>query len=184
LCAGNSVSFSDLSANTPTSWSWTFTGGTPSSSTAQNPTITYNTPGTYQVQLTATNTGGSDAETKVGYITVNGVPSNAGTISGSVSECDDATAVAYSISAVSGATGYTWTVPAGATVASGQGTTNITVDFGTTSGNVAVTPTNSCGNGGQATKAVTIAPCGSVPVADFSANTTTVCLGESINFLI
>lgn len=182
LCVGNSVSFSDLSTNTPTSWSWTFTGGTPSSSTAQNPTITYNTPGTYQVQLTATNTGGSDAETKVGYITVNGVPSNAGAITGSVSECDDATAVAYSISTVSGATGYTWTVPAGATVASGQGTTNITVDFGTTSGNVAVTPTNSCGNGGQSSKAVTIAPCGSVPVADFSANATTVCLGESINF--
>jgi PKD repeat protein len=182
LCAGNSVSFSDLSANTPTSWSWTFTGGTPSSSTAQNPTITYNTPGTYQVQLTATNTGGSDAETKVGYITVNGVPSNAGAITGSTSECENATSVAYSISTVSGATGYNWTVPVGATVASGQNTASITVDFGTNSGNVSVTPTNSCGNGGQASKAVTIAPCGSAPVANFSANPTTICAGESINF--
>ena len=71
LCEGNTVSFTDLSTNTPTSWSWTFTGGTPSSSTAQNPTITYNTAGTYQVQLTATNAFGNDIETKVGYITVN-----------------------------------------------------------------------------------------------------------------
>ena len=71
LCEGNTVSFTDLSTNTPTSWSWTFTGGTPSSSTSQNPTITYNTAGTYQVQLTATNVFGNDTETKVGYITVN-----------------------------------------------------------------------------------------------------------------
>ncbi|MEW6470259.1 MAG: PKD domain-containing protein [Bacteroidota bacterium] len=71
LCAGNTVSFTDLSTNAPTSWAWTFTGGTPSSSTAQNPTITYNTPGTYAVTLVATNAGGSDTKTVSGYITVN-----------------------------------------------------------------------------------------------------------------
>ncbi|MBL1233484.1 MAG: PKD domain-containing protein, partial [Flavobacteriales bacterium] len=70
ICEGETVSFTDLSSNTPTSWSWTFVGGTPSSSTSQNPTITYNTAGTYQVQLTATNAGGSDIETKSAYITV------------------------------------------------------------------------------------------------------------------
>lgn len=73
LCAGSSVNFSDLSTNTPTGWVWTFTGGTPSSSTSQNPTVTYNAPGVYQVALTATNASGSDGETKVGYITVNAV---------------------------------------------------------------------------------------------------------------
>jgi Zn-dependent metalloprotease len=67
---GDSVTFTDLSTNTPTSWSWGFPGGTPSSSTAQNPTVTYNTAGTYDVTLTATNACGSDGETKVGYITV------------------------------------------------------------------------------------------------------------------
>jgi uncharacterized repeat protein (TIGR02543 family) len=67
---GNSVQFTDLSTNTPTSWSWTFEGGTPSTSTAQNPTVTYNTLGTYNVTLTATNAVGSDTETKVDYITV------------------------------------------------------------------------------------------------------------------
>ncbi|MCP4149786.1 MAG: PKD domain-containing protein, partial [bacterium] len=68
---GQSVNFSDLSTNSPTSWLWTFAGGTPSSSSDQTPSITYNTAGTYEVTLTATNAGGSDDETKSGYITVN-----------------------------------------------------------------------------------------------------------------
>jgi vibriolysin len=72
---GQSVTFTDTSTNTPTSWSWSFPGGTPSSSTAQNPTITYDSAGTYSVTLTATNAGGSDAETKTDYITVNPVTS-------------------------------------------------------------------------------------------------------------
>jgi PKD repeat protein len=67
------ASFTDLSTNAPTSWSWTFTGATPSSSTAQNPTnIQYTTPGTYAVTLTATNANGSDSETKTEYITIDG----------------------------------------------------------------------------------------------------------------
>jgi Zn-dependent metalloprotease len=68
---GQDVTFTDLSTNNPTSWSWTFAGGTPSSSTAENPTITYNTAGTYTVSLTAANAAGSDTETKTNYITVN-----------------------------------------------------------------------------------------------------------------
>jgi PKD repeat protein len=67
---GQSVTFTDTTTNSPTSWSWTFSGGTPSTSTAQNPTITYNTAGTYTVALTATNATGSDTETKTDYITV------------------------------------------------------------------------------------------------------------------
>ncbi len=163
LCEGNTVAFTDLSTNTPTSWSWTFTGGTPSSSTSQNPTITYNTSGTYQVVLTATNASGSDIETKVGYITVDPLPAAAGTITGSSSECENETGVPYSISAVADATSYVWAVPVGAIVATGQGTTSITVDFGTTSGNVTVTPNNSCGNGGTGIKAVTITNCVTPP---------------------
>lgn len=67
---GESVIFTDQSSNNPTSWSWDFPGGTPSSSTQQNPTVTYNTVGTYDVTLTASNSAGSDTETKPGYITV------------------------------------------------------------------------------------------------------------------
>lgn len=62
------VSFTDQSTNSPTSWSWTFgDGGT---ATTQNPSHSYTTAGSYTVSLTATNSAGSDAETKSGYITV------------------------------------------------------------------------------------------------------------------
>ena len=69
---GDAIQFTDASTGSPTSWSWTFTGGTPASSTAQNPSITYNTAGTYTVVLTATNADGSDTETKTDYISVTG----------------------------------------------------------------------------------------------------------------
>jgi serine protease len=71
ISAGGSVVFTNLSTYNPTSWSWTFTGGTPATFNGQNPpTITYNTPGTYYVSLTATNANGTDTETKTGYIVV------------------------------------------------------------------------------------------------------------------
>lgn len=70
IIAGQSITFTDLSINTPTSWKWTFTGGTPSSSTLQNPTVVYATAGTYAVKLKSTNAVGSDSTTKTSYITV------------------------------------------------------------------------------------------------------------------
>ena len=70
ITAGNSVTFTDLSENIPTSWSWTFEGGTPATSTEQNPTVTYSEPGEYTVTLVASNAFGSDTETKTEYISV------------------------------------------------------------------------------------------------------------------
>lgn len=71
IVAGASVNFTDLSYYTPTSWNWTFAGGTPGSFSGQNPpAITYNTAGTYTVTLTASNANGPDTETKTAYITV------------------------------------------------------------------------------------------------------------------
>lgn len=61
ICAGGSMSFSNLSANQPTSWLWQFQGGTPATDTTPNPNgIVYNTPGTYNVTLITTNSAGSD----------------------------------------------------------------------------------------------------------------------------
>lgn len=70
ILTGETVSFSDLSENEPTSWAWTFEGGTPSTSTAQNPVVTYNTSGSFDVTLVATNADGSDDKTRINYITV------------------------------------------------------------------------------------------------------------------
>jgi PKD repeat protein len=67
---GQSVQFTDLSTNNPTSWSWDFPGGSPSSSTVSNPIVTYNTAGSYDVTLTVTNSAGPNSKTEPAYITV------------------------------------------------------------------------------------------------------------------
>lgn len=76
VCAGDQVQFTDMSFNAVTGWTWTFPGGTPSSSTSQNPTITYSTPGTYEVTLQATDGSSNDTEVKTAYITVLDNPQN------------------------------------------------------------------------------------------------------------
>jgi PKD repeat protein len=64
------VRYTDLSEGRPTEWNWTFQGGTPETSTAQNPKVIYETPGTYTVVLTVRNDRGTDTEVKEDYITV------------------------------------------------------------------------------------------------------------------
>lgn len=72
ICPGLTVHFTDLSIGTPapTSWAWTFPGGTPATSSAQNPIVTYATPGNYQVTLATGNTNGTNTLTKTAYIQV------------------------------------------------------------------------------------------------------------------
>ncbi len=73
---GGSVTFTDYSTNSPTSWSWAFQGGSPATSTSQNPgTITYAAAGVYQVSLTVSNANGTDTKVKTQYINVGGTPS-------------------------------------------------------------------------------------------------------------
>ncbi|MBK7172095.1 MAG: PKD domain-containing protein [Bacteroidales bacterium] len=71
----STVTFSDQSANIPTSWSWSFTpgtvifmGGTDASS--QNPQVQFTSIGTYDVTLTVTNAFGSNTIIKSSYINV------------------------------------------------------------------------------------------------------------------
>ena len=67
---GGTVQFTDTSTGTPTQWLWTLPGATPSSSTDQNPSVIYNTTGSYSVTLEASKVGSSDTETKINYINV------------------------------------------------------------------------------------------------------------------
>jgi PKD repeat protein len=78
-CSGSSVSFTDESTGNATGWDWAFPGGTPGTSTSQNPSgIVYATPGIYDVTLTISNTAGTGTLTKTSLITVlspPGIPS-------------------------------------------------------------------------------------------------------------
>ena len=71
FCAGATVQFIDKSTfGNPTSWQWNFPGGTPSTSTAENPTVTYNNPGNYNVKLEVTNSNGTSTLLQNGYVSV------------------------------------------------------------------------------------------------------------------
>lgn len=71
LATGASINFTDKTLGTPTSWSWEFEGGTPATSTDQNPqNIAYNQEGIYQVRLTVSDGTNTDTETKTYFILV------------------------------------------------------------------------------------------------------------------
>ncbi|MEO5675625.1 MAG: PKD domain-containing protein [Chitinophagales bacterium] len=75
LCEKFCVSYSDSSTNNPTAWLWTFEGGSPATSTDQNPaSVCYANPGTFDVTLVVTNANGSDSTTFSDYITVHPTP--------------------------------------------------------------------------------------------------------------
>ncbi len=92
---------------------------------------------------------------------VNFLPEAAGIITGIASVCQGQTGVGYNVPAIANATGYNWTLPSGATIATGANTNSITVDFSViaTSGNITVQGSSSCGNGTvSADYAVTVNP--------------------------
>jgi hypothetical protein len=74
--------------------------------------------------------------------------------------CAGINAITYSTTPVTNATGYEWTVPSGATILSGAGTTNITVNYGISavSGSVTVAGSSTCGNGLPSLLPVTVNP--------------------------
>ena len=169
-CAPFSVTFSNGSSANAASFAWTFEGGTPATSTAANPTVTFANAGIYNVTLTATNSAGSDTETKSNYITVGTAPT------ADFNTTVNGNTVAFTnISA--GATGYAWNFGDGNT----SNDTNPTHSYaanGTYS--VTLTASNECGTATD-TETVTIFV-ESVPAAGFTADATEGCAPFTVTF--
>lgn len=73
VCEGDSITFTEDSYGGPaTTYSWSFPGGTPSTSSQPQPSITYNTEGTYDVVLRISNAGGIDSLVLEDYVHVTG----------------------------------------------------------------------------------------------------------------
>lgn len=149
-CETTSVDFYDNSMGLVTSWEWTFEGGTPATSTAQNPSVTYNSVGTYDVQLIVDDGTTRDTLLMVDYIDVISTPDQANTPSGPIDVCGGYTGYTYTTSAVANATTYTWALdPASAGTITPNGT-SATVDVAagyTGPMDVKVRADNQCGIG-------------------------------------
>jgi hypothetical protein len=103
----------------------------------------------------------------------NGIPGNPGAVNGPNSVCKSQTK-AYNCGAAPNATSYTWAVTGGATIASGQGTTNITVNYNTatlTTSVVSVVANGPCGSSAPKTRTVAVnLTCRTAGVADANVN--------------
>ena len=133
--------------------------------------------GTYN--YTVTLTGGCGTVTANGTITVNALPVTSA-ITGNATPPCSGVGLVYSVTNTSLST-YSWTVPTGANIVSGQGTSSITVNFGTTNGNVTVTETNAAGCVGTTrTLAISLQGCGLD--ANFNGTPRTICVGSSVTF--
>jgi PKD repeat protein len=107
------VQFHDLSTGPPSTWSWDFgDGGT---STLQNPTHTYASPGTYTVSLTASNSGGSDTKTRSGYISVSAPPPPSADFVGSPTSGTAPLAVSFTDLSSGSPTSWSWSFGDGGT---------------------------------------------------------------------
>ncbi len=107
------VLFSDLSSGSPTSWSWTFTGGSPSVSTEQSPTVIYDTEGTYEVSLTVTNPFGNDTKTITDYITVTIPPPPTANFEANTVEVWEGSQVSFSDLSTDNPTEWDWAFEGG-----------------------------------------------------------------------
>ena len=180
----NGVSYSISSVGGATTYTWTAPSGASVASGQGTTSITLN----YScgaaggnVQVTPSNANGCSGAFSSLAVTVTSVGA-AGNISGLSTVCAGQMGVGYSISSVSGATTYTWTVPSGASVASGQGTTSITVDWGSTAGNVTVTPANANGcTGVGAGLSITV---NTAPNVTSSPSPQIVCDGGTAGFFV
>ncbi|MEN8224129.1 MAG: T9SS type A sorting domain-containing protein [Bacteroidota bacterium] len=149
VCEGDVVNFTDQSVGTPISWDWTFEGGTPATSTVQNPSVTYNTAGTYDVTLEVSDGSLVNTSIETDYISVSEIPAQATIPVGPDTVCEGEM-VDYTTTAVPGATTYTWVVdPSDAGSIAGAGTTGTFTAATDWTGDyiVKVMAENACGAG-------------------------------------
>jgi|GEM_PF-1171804 len=122
-CDSLCVTFTDGSTGA-TSWSWSFPGGTPSSSTQASPVVCYNSPGTYDVTQIVTNAFGTDTLLKPALVTITPTPVPDFTSTNQnlcVGDCID-----YTDQSTGTVQSYIWTFQGGTPVnSSSQNPTNV-----------------------------------------------------------
>lgn len=165
LCTGSSIQLTDASTGNPSVWSWTLTGGNPSTSSLQNPQVIYNSPGIYSITLSATNSTASTCPvTKTIQI------SSSPTVSVSSSSNAICSGQSATLTA-SGASSYSW-------------------NTGSTSSSIIVSPASTSvytvsGNSGSCSQTKTISILvNPVPTININSSSDTLCAGNSATLTV
>ena len=170
-CTGQTIQYTSTSTGSPSSYSWTFAGGNPATSTSHNPTVTYSVAGTYTAALTATNAIGSNTSTQTNYITINETPTLSSTTPGS--RCGTGT---VSLSASSAIGTISWFSAATGGTALGNGNTFITPSISTNTTYYVEVTSNGC----TSARLPVLATINTNPTVT-NPGTQTICLGSSSN---
>ncbi len=178
VCQGqNSVSYTVPTIANATSYIWTLPSGAMGTSSTNSITVNYGISAiSGNITVKGNNTCGVGTTSTL-PITINVLPQNAGSITGTTTVCQGQSSVSYTVPTIANATSYIWTLPSGTTGTSS--TNSINVNYGTSavSGNITVKGNNTCGVGTTSTLPITI---NVLPQnAGSITGTTTVCQGQS-----
>jgi PKD repeat protein len=178
---GESVQFTDLSTSNTLSWSWTFDGGNPSTSTLKNPSVNYAMAGSYRVSLTATGTGGSHTKTVDKYITVEALVPPVADFTADRTKIKEGETVQFTDLSTSNTLSWSWTFDGGNPSTSTL--KNPAVKYAKAgSYRVSLTATGTDGSHTKtADKYITVEAL-VPPVADFTADRTKINEGETVQF--
>ncbi|MBL7905596.1 MAG: DUF11 domain-containing protein [Bacteroidales bacterium] len=179
-CSGTSQVYSVTNVAGVT-FTWTFPAGWTQTAGGNTNSVTVTVGATSgNVTVVPSNACGNGSSRSLA-VTVTSIPAQPSAITGNTTVCEGSTQT-YSVTNVSGTT-YTWTVPAGWVINSGQGSNTINVTAGSTGGNIQVTPSNACGNGSSRSVAVSVSSLPAQP-GPISPATTEACQNSVHNFMV
>ena len=183
VCQGNTtITYSILPILNANGYNWIIPSGAMIVSGTNTTSITVDFSATAisgDIMVQGTNACGAGPISAPFAVSVELLPSSAGTITGLATLCKGRNGVMYSVLPVTNATSYVWAVPSGASIISGQGTMSIIVDYSITaiSESVTVYGTNTCGNGQSSFLPVTM---DMLPLpASTIVGTSPVCQGQN-----
>lgn len=176
-CAGSSATYSVLAVADATSYAWNLPSGWTGTSNTNLINVISGSGGG-SISVAAVNGCGTSAG-QVQALSIGSVPAMPLSITGNTVICP-ASSNTYSITAVSGATSYSWSLPGGW---SGTSTTNsITITAGSSGGTINVASVNGCGTSAPQMQVVTIGSAPAIPTS-VSGNMT-VCSGSSNSYSV
>ena len=180
VCGGaQGVAYSVGAISGAVAYAWNVPAGAVIASGANTNAITVNFAGNAtsgNITVSGNNLCGNGTASPNFPVTVNALPAAASAITGDASVCLGSSGHVYSVPVITNATNYTWSIPTGATITSGQNSSSITLTFGPSavSGNVTVLGVNSCGNGTISPNfAVSVHAIPSAPVVTVAGNVLT-----------
>jgi PKD repeat protein len=157
LCGGGTFTYSIAAVTGAVSYNWVIPNGC-TLVTNSGTSVTITVPSNFNsgtISVTATNSCGATASKS---LSITKLPQPPSSITGPSSVCSGQQGVQFSTPANASYT-YSWSKPNSVTLVAGQGTANVTMNWGSSSGSVSVKSVNACGSSTAFSKSVTVTTC-------------------------